>query len=116
MLIVAMLLAGVATGLGCFAAHLRMRERTYLTPIPRYVIGVLLALIPWSLASFPALVAPNVTAVLVLGIGIWYAFGCGMFATWLAYEEDRPRATEADARRLAAFIAGEHDDATERGD
>jgi uncharacterized membrane protein len=116
MLIIAMLLAGVAAGLGCQAAHTRMRERTYLTPVPRYVIGVALALIPWSLAGMAALGTPTVETVVILGIGIWYVFGCGGFATWLAYEEDRPHATEADARRFATFIAGEHDDAPERGD
>lgn len=116
MLIIATLLAGLATALACTAAHRRMAKRTYITPIPRYGVGVACALIPWTLASIPALLAPNLQAVLTLGIGIWYVFGCGGFATWLAYEDDRPRATEADARRLAAFIAGEHDDAPRRGD
>lgn len=111
-----MLLAGLAAGLGCTAAHRRMHERTYLTPIPRYGIGVAIALIPWSLAAAPALLASTAETTLTLGIGIWYVFGCGGFATWLAYEQDRPRTTEEDARRFAPFIAGEHDDAPGRGD
>ena len=115
MLILTVLLAGIAAGLGCQVAHTRMRERAYLTPVPRYTIGVALSLIPWSLAVMPALAAPSLEAVLTVGIGIWYVFGCGGFATWLAYEEDRPRTTEADARRFASFIAGEHDE-KERGD
>lgn len=113
MIIIAMLLAGVAAALGCQAAHTRMRERTYLTPVPRYVTGVALAIIPWSAAAMGALARPNTEAILVLAIGIWYVFGCAGFATWNAYEEDRPRATEADAERLAAYLAGEHDE--ERG-
>jgi len=116
MLIVAMFLAGLATGLACTAAHKRMRSRTYLTPIPRYGVGVIAGLVPWSLAAAPALLTPSEEAVLILGFGAWYVFGCGGFATWLAYEDDRPRATEADARRFAAFIAGEHDDGATRGD
>lgn len=116
MLIVAMLLAGIATGLACDTAHQRMKERTYHNHIPRYGVGVFCALIPWTLAAAPAVVAPTATAILTLGFGIWYVFLCGFFATWLAYERDRPRTTEADARRFAPFIAGEHDDASGRGD
>lgn len=93
-----------------------MRSRTYLTPIPRYGVGVFCGLLPWSLAAAPALLWPTAATTLTLGIGVWYVFGCGGFATWLAYEDDRPRTTEADARRFAAFIAGEHDDAPGRGD
>lgn len=116
MVIIAMLLAGLATGLACWSAHQHMKGRVYLTHIPRYCVGVASALLPWSFAGAPAIIAPSVPAVLTLGIGIWYVFGCGFFATWLAYEHDRPSTTEADARRFAPFIAGEHDDAPGRGD
>lgn len=116
MLIATMLLAGVAAALGCWAAHQRMKDRTYHTHIPRYAVGVLCTLGPYALALPPAFTAPSLETVITLAIGPWYIFGMGGLFTWLAYEEDRPNPTEADARRFAPFIAGEHDDAPGRGD
>ena len=110
-LYIAMALGGVGAGLGCWAAHMRMRKRTYLTPLPRYGVGVACGLLPWGAAAVSAITqAHNILeAVLVLIIGIGYVFLCAGFATWLAYENDRPRATEADAERLVSYIEGEHD-------
>lgn len=113
MLIGFMLAAGPLAGLLETIAHERMRDRAYLTPVPRYAVGVVLAGIPWTAATAATLWSDIdiTTVVLVLVVGFWYVFGWAGALTWLAYERDRPRATEADAARLAAYIAGEHDGA-----
>lgn len=49
----------------------------------------------------------------------WFIAGLSGTAVWGCWERRRVlrmRTTEADARRLARFIAGEHDDETGRGD
>lgn len=116
MLIGFMIAAGPMAGLLAWAAHQQMRERTYTTPIPRYAVGVILALVPWTAACAATLwEAHDIhTIVLTLAVGIWYVFGCAGGATWLAYEHERPRATEADAARLITYIEREH--GTDGGD
>ena len=118
MLLGFMLTAGLLTFILEWTAHQWMRERTYTTPIPRYAVGVALALVPWTGASACALIEPweMTDAVIVVVAGVWYVFGLAGAATWLAYERDRPSATEADAERLAAYLAGEHGDAQEASD
>lgn len=114
MLIAFMLAAGPLAGLLEWLAHAKMRSRTYLTPIPRYIVGVVLAGLPWTLASVTALwEADALTIIITLAAGFWYVFGWAGAATWLAYEQDRPSATSRDVERLASYIAGEHD--AERG-
>jgi len=102
-----MVAAGIVTGVLEFIAHGLMADRTYLTPIPRYIVGVLLALAPWSLAI---LIEPGTTESII--VSVWYVFGVAAIATWLGYELDRKQPTEADVARLADFIAGEHDETT----
>ena len=111
MLIGFMIAAGPITALLEWRAHQVMAKRTYLTPIPCYMVGVFLALAPWTVATTPTLwtVYDTDLIVLVLTIGIWYVFGCAGAATWLAYEHDRPRPTEADALRFVTHIEREHD-------
>lgn len=101
-----MFAAGVIIGILQIGAHALMRDRTYLTPIPRYAVGVALALIPYSIAlAFDG----RQDAI----VGVWYVFGASGLATWLGYEIDRPVTTDADAARLAEYLIAEHDDADE---
>src|SRR5512147_878108 len=101
MLIGFMLAAGPLAGLLETIAHERMRDRAYLTPIPRYAVGIVLAGIPWTAAAGAALWERDLlTVIIILVVGFWYVFGWAGALTWLAYERDRPRATEADAARL----------------
>jgi hypothetical protein len=104
-----MVVAGLLTGIGCLFAHRRMRKRTYLTPIPRYTIGVALALIPWTVALIIEPGATTIETVALAIVGVWTAFGAGVFGTWIGYEEDRKEPTEADVENLARYITGEHD-------
>lgn len=110
MLIACMLAAGPLAGLLERLAHAQMRDRTYLTPIPRYMVGVVLAGLPWTAAAIAALwETDTLTIVIALTAGFWYVFGWAGAMTWLAYEQDRPSATPRDVERLASYIAGEHD-------
>lgn len=105
-----MLSAGLLAGMLELGAHRLMRDRTYTTPIPRYAVGVFLALLPWTAAAATVFLESHtvLSAVLIVGIGVWYVFGMAGAFTWLAYERDRPTATEADAERLAAYLSREH--------
>lgn len=111
-----MLVANLLTFLGCLFAHRKMRNRSYPTPIPRYVVGVLLALVPWTTALIIEPGATITDAVALAVVGVFGAFGAGMVGTWLGYEEDRPEPTAADVERLARFIEGEHRDESEGSD
>lgn len=117
MLLGFMLTAGLVTFILEWQAHQWMRERTYTTPIPRYAVGVTLALAPWTAASASVFIEPWATtnAAVVIVAGAWYVFGMAAGATWLAYERDRPQATEADIEKLAGYLAGEHGDAETSG-
>lgn len=96
--------AGLTTGLLAFVAHALMRTRTYHTPIPRYIVGVLIALVPWA----GALLAQEADASGAI-VGAFFSFGCGMIGTWVGYETDPPLATGADVDRILAAIEGEHE-------
>lgn len=110
MLIAFMLAAGPLAGLLEYLAHAKMRQRTYLTPIPRYIVGVVLAGLPWTIAATAALwEVDHLTMLITLGAGFWYVFGWAGALTWLAYEQDRPSVTPHDVERIANYIAGEHD-------
>ncbi len=98
-----MFAAGMIAAVCQAVAHLLMKRRTYITPIPRYAVGVTLALVPWS----AALAANRLQEPIV---GVWFVFGASGFATWLAYELDKKQPTEADAERLASYLAAEHTD------
>lgn len=98
--------AGLLTGLLAFVAHWLMRTRRYATPIPRYIVGVLLALVPWG----GALLIEDGGRVAAI-VGAFFSFGCGWIGTWAGYESDpqlKP-VTEIDVERIVAAIEGEHE-------
>jgi hypothetical protein len=97
--------AGIVTGVGAFVAHWLMRDRRYATPIPRYIVGVLLALIPWGCA-----LVIEETSITTAIVGAFYSFLCGAIGTWIGYETDPQAApvTTADVERIVAAIEGEH--------
>lgn len=98
-------IAAFVAGVAAWVAHRLMRRRTYTTPIPRYFVGVVICLAPWSLAVLSA----PMDAVNAI-VGCWLTFGGAAIGTWIGYEQDRPATTEADIERLAALIVGEHTD------
>ena len=94
---------GLFAALGQVAAHYAMKDRTYHTPIPRYAVGVAIALAAYSIAYA---IDPRQDAI----IGPWFVFGCCGVATFLAYEADRPAVTEADIEHFISHIEAEHTD------
>jgi hypothetical protein len=100
-----MFTAGICAGACQWLAHVLMRNRTYLTPIPRYGVGVAVALFWFSLAYLLDTRQHPIT-------GIWYMFGASGVATWMAYEADKKVPTEADVERFVGHIAAEHDEST----
>lgn len=103
-----MFVAGIVAGACQWLAHLLMDKRTYTTPVPRYGVGVAIALTWFSVAYVFEPSQDPITA-------IWYIFGASGVATWLAYEADKKMPTEADVERLAGYIAAEHNE-QEHGD
>lgn len=106
-----MFAAAFCAGVAAWLAHRLIGRRTYHTPIPRYIVGVALCLVPWSLAVLAAPLHPvNVI------VGAWLVFAAAGAGTWIGYEQDRPVATLQDVERLAALLSGEHADEPSRGD
>ena len=118
MLIAYMAGAGFAAFALEWLAHQAMKGRTYITPVPRYAVGVALAGVPWTAAALTALVWPVsvLECVLTVSIGFWWVFALAGLGTWLGYEADKKPATESDLARFARFVTGEHTDGSHERD